>query len=87
MDSSKNSFVELTDKALPEEDTVKFIEYLGEREQYRKGLMDSLLIFPREEAETLLVKETRVLERLQGERIKLLKEMETVSLRSFRSRA
>jgi hypothetical protein len=49
--------------------------------------MDSLLIFPREEAETLLVKETRVLERLQGERIKLFKEMEMVSLKSFRSRA
>jgi hypothetical protein len=79
MEMPMNSFVELTDKALPEEDVDKFIEYLSERERYRGSLMDSLLHFTKEEAQTLLARETRVLEKLQEERAKLLKEMESIN--------
>jgi hypothetical protein len=87
MEKLKDSFVELTDKALPETDVNKFMEYLTERERYRELLMDSLLGFTKEEAQRLLAKETKVFERLQQERIKLLGEMEAVSVEKKASNA
>ena len=80
MESLKKAFVELTDLALPEEDVGKFVGYLDEREAYRPSVMDSLLKFSREEIESLLLRETQVMKRLQEKRARLLKEMEAVSL-------
>jgi hypothetical protein len=80
MDSMMDTFVELTDKALPEEDTSKFIEYIGKRERFRAGLMESLLRFTSEEATALLANELRMLKRLQGEKTKLFKELEYSSV-------
>jgi hypothetical protein len=80
MDKTMNTFVKLTDKALPEKDTLKFIEYLGERERFRQGLMESLLRYSREEATVLITNELRMLKRLHGEKTKLLKELEYSSL-------
>lgn len=76
MENLKKAFVELTDRALPEEDMTKFMRYLDEREVYRTGLMDSLLKLSGQEMESILVKESRVLEKLREERAKLLEEVD-----------
>jgi hypothetical protein len=78
MESLKKAFVELTDRALPEEDVIKFVKYLDEREAYRPSVMDSLLKFSKEEIESLLLRETQVMKRLQEKRARLLREMEAV---------
>jgi hypothetical protein len=79
MENMKNAFVELTERALPEEDITKFVEYLDEREVYRTGLMDCLLKLSRDEMETLLLKEDQVLQRLQEKRASLLRKMEAAT--------
>jgi hypothetical protein len=69
-------FSNLTDRALPEGDIDKFIEYLLEREPYAMDLINHRIKLNEEEINNFLSKETRIIERLQQERVKLLQEME-----------
>ena len=72
----KTAFINLTGKALPEEDVDKFIQHLLEREPYSMDLINHMVTLEKEEARDLLSKETRILERLKEERTKLLNQME-----------
>jgi hypothetical protein len=76
---SKTSFIRLTEKALPEKDLDKLIECLLEREPYCMELINRKISLDESEVEDLLVKETKIIERLEKERINLLKDMDNLS--------
>jgi hypothetical protein len=75
----KLSFMNLTDHAIPEQEIDKFIECLLEREPYAMDLINHRIDLKEDEIEDFLSKETRVLERLEQERAKLLKEMDKLA--------
>jgi hypothetical protein len=75
----KGTFVDLTDKALPEEDGDRFIECLVKREPYSMDLINHRVELNEEEVQRMLDKETKILERLKEERAKLLNEMDRLS--------
>lgn len=69
-------YIGLTEKALAEKDPEKFIEILKEREGLTATLINDRARLDEVDAKYSLLLETKVLERLEGERIELLKEME-----------
>ncbi len=71
----KQGFVDLTERALPEEDVDKLIECLVEREPYAMDLINHRITFENDEIEELLSKEEDVLVKLKQERARLLEEM------------
>jgi hypothetical protein len=74
----REEFVELTEKALLEEDGDRMIELLQAREVARQHMMVNDIDL-REKAKEYLSRETKILERLEDEKKKLLKEMENIS--------
>jgi hypothetical protein len=72
-------FANLTDHAVSERDIDKFIECLLEREPYAMDLINHRIELTEDEIKDFLSKEAKVLERLEGERTKLLKEMEKLT--------
>ena len=77
-DDKKKAFVDLTEKALLEDDIDKLIEYLLERNSSVEYLMKNDVDIS-EEAEEYLLKETKILKKLEDERKKLLKDMDNLS--------
>ncbi len=77
-DDKKKTFIELTEKALLEDDVDKLIEDLMERNSSVEYLMKNDVDIS-EEYEEFLLKETKILERLENERKKLLKDMDELS--------
>lgn len=72
-------FRELTEKALSEEDTDRFIGYLISREPVIDDLKKEGLFQEVEEVKEDLDKETRIHEKLEDEFKKLMSEMEELS--------
>jgi len=83
----KLSFVNLTERAMPEKDVDKFIERLLEREPYAMDLINHRIELKEDEIKDYLSKEEMILERLKRERTKLLQEMETLSKNRKASKA
>lgn len=75
----KDSFRELTKRALSEEDTDIFIDNLMEREALLEDLKRENLSFGIEEAKDDLLRETKIAERLEDERKRLIKDFEDLS--------
>jgi hypothetical protein len=77
-DDKKKTFFELTEKALLEDDVDKLIEDLLERNSSVEYLTKNDVDIS-EESEEFLFRETKILERLENERKKLLKDMDELS--------
>jgi len=75
----KDSFRELTKRALSEEDTDTFIDNLMEREALLEDLKKENLFFGIEEAKEDLLREAKIAERLEDERKRLIKDFEDLS--------
>jgi hypothetical protein len=71
----KKEFVELSEKALLEDDADKMVQLLQQREIAREHLMSHNVVLG-QDVEEFLSRETKILERLEHERKKVLKEME-----------
>ena len=79
IDELKSTFVRLTEEALPEKDGDTFIKILLQREPYGMDLINHRVRIDEREAHEMLAREIEVLERLQEERTKLLKQMDQLS--------
>ncbi len=79
IDDLKKAHAALTDRALPEEDTDKFIECLLERGPYSMDLINHRVRLDEQEAAEMLEKELKILEKLKEERARLLNEMDQLS--------
>jgi hypothetical protein len=79
IDDLKTMFTSLTDTALPEADPDRFIQFLQERAPYGMDLINHRVPVEGNEARDLLLKESRILERLKAEKLRLLTEMEQLS--------
>ena len=75
----KDAFRELTKRALSEEDRDTFIDDLMEREALLEDLKRENLPFGIEEAKEDLLRETKIAERLEDERKRLIRDFEDLS--------
>jgi hypothetical protein len=80
MDSSYiETFAELTNKALNEDDTDKLIDLLMQRDAYSTYIINHNVAMRTEDARNYLLQEDRVVQKLENERKKLLIEMDELS--------
>ncbi|HPH42502.1 MAG TPA: hypothetical protein PLX88_07005 [Syntrophorhabdaceae bacterium] len=80
MDASYiEDYIELTRKALDEHDPDKFIDLLMQRKVFLECMMKENDLIDVDEAQNYLLQETDIIERLEEERKKLLKEMDALS--------
>lgn len=72
-------YLELTKKALDEHDVDKFIDILMQRKVFLEYMMEKNIHIDVDVAEDYILQETNIIERLEGERKKLLCEMDALS--------
>jgi hypothetical protein len=75
----RENFIALTNAALNEEDSDKFVEYLMKRDLYISGLLKNDPEIFGDMAEECLLRETLILGRLENERKETFEKMDRLS--------